>query len=55
LHHVSQDVASSKTTDAPTSAERAIPKLPILNAQWKAIHRKIEEALSGSIEYFLES
>jgi hypothetical protein len=28
---------------------------PVLIAQWKASHRKIEEALSTSIEYFLES
>jgi hypothetical protein len=27
----------------------------VLIAQWKASHRKIEEALSMSIEYFLES
>ena len=34
---------------------RARPKRPVLIAQWKASHRKIEEALSMSIEYFLGS
>src|SRR5258708_32497605 len=34
---------------------RARPKRPVSIAQWKASHRKIEEALSMSIEYFLES
>jgi hypothetical protein len=32
---------------------RARPKRPVLIAQWKASHRKIEEALSMPIEYFL--
>jgi hypothetical protein len=27
----------------------------VLIAQWKASHRKIEEALSTSMDYFLES
>jgi hypothetical protein len=40
---------------APTSAELAAPRRPVLIAQWKASHRKIEQAFSTSIEYFLEN
>ena len=43
-----------KATCAPQQKPSLFDHLLLLVAQWKASYRKIEQALSTSIEYFLE-